>query len=189
MHTDDKEKKFKILVEILKYPGESSIVDYKAAILFQEGNEFSHKLVKHILGMANAGGGYIVIGFKEDAARIPQPDPDLSEEIVGSYEITRISQFVSKFTEGDEKVKLHIHKVTYQGKTYPIIEIEGFKECPFFCGRSTNDGILKKGDLYFRDSFARTVKIAGSSEFKQLIDVCVRRRQSDRISQIRALFE
>jgi len=189
MHADDKEKKFKILVEILKYPGESSIVDYKAAILFQEGNEFSHKLVKHILGMANAGGGYIVIGFKEDAARIPQPDPDLSEEIVGSYEITRISQFVSKFTEGDEKVKLHIHKVTYQGKTYPIIEIEGFKECPFFCGRSTNDGILKKGDLYFRDSFARTVKIAGSSEFKQLIDVCVRRRQSDRISQIRALFE
>jgi len=189
MNMDDRKKKLKILTEILKYPGESSIVDYKAAIPFKEGDEFSHKLVKHILGMANAGGGYIVIGFKEDVSRIPRPDPSLSTEIVRSYEITRISQFVNKFTKGDEKVKLHIHKIPYQGKTYPIIEIEGFKEYPLFCGRSTNDGILKEGALYFRDSSARTVKVAGSSELKQLIDVCIRRRQSDLINQLRALFE
>jgi len=49
---------------LLEYPAESKDVDYKAAVKFNEGTEFTAKLVKNILGFANAGGGHIIIGYK-----------------------------------------------------------------------------------------------------------------------------
>lgn len=49
----------------LDYPVEAKDTDYKSAVKFDEQTDFAAKLVKHILGFANSGGGYIIIGFKE----------------------------------------------------------------------------------------------------------------------------
>ena len=189
MYVEDRAKKMEILRSYLKYPGESPLVDYKAAVQFKERNEFSHKLVKHALGMANAGGGYLVIGYREDKSKIPLPDTNLTKEIVASYEATRIAQFINSYIEGDEKIELQLWKVDYERMQYPIIEIREFTESPFFCSKSTNDGILKGGYLYFRDSATRTIKIAGPSEWRQLIEICVKKKHEYVLSQIRDLFK
>lgn len=189
MDIDNREQKIRILEGYLKYPGESPLVDYKAAIPFQEGSEFSHKLVKHILGMSNAGGGNIVIGYREDNSGIPRPDPQLTDKIVASYEVTRVTQFVNRFIRGEGKIDLLIYPVPHEGKLYPIIEVNEFKESPSFCKSSTSDGILKEGFLYFRDSATRTIKIAGPSEWKQLIDICVRKKQDYVISHVKYLLK
>jgi len=189
MNIDNREQKIRILEGYLKYPGESPLVDYKAAISFKEGSESSHKLVKHLLGMSNAGGGYLVIGYREGESRIPQPDPQLTDKIVSSYEVTRVTQFVNRFIMGEGKIDLLIYPVPHEGKLYPIIEVNEFKESPLFCKSSTRDGILKEGALYFRDSATRTIKIAGPSEWKQLVDICVRKKQDYVISQVRHLLK
>lgn len=186
MSLEDREKKIKILEGYLRYPGESPNVDYKAAVPFKENSEFSHKLVKHVLGMANAGGGYIVIGYKEDKPGFPQPDPQMSNKITETYEVTRLNQYANKFVSEEQKIEMLVHLVGHEGKRYPIIEVKRFKEYPFFCKISTSDDILKEGSLYFRDSASRTIKIAGPSEWKQLIDLCVKERQDYVIRQLRS---
>jgi hypothetical protein len=185
MNLEDREKKMKLLESYLKYPGESSSVDYKAAIPFKENSEFSHKLVKHVLGMANVGGGYIVIGYKEDERGFPQPDPQMTNEIAETYEITRLNQYVNTFISEEQKIEMLVYLVEYDGKRYPVIEVKRFKEYPFFCKVSTNDKILSEGSLYFRDSASRTIKIASPSEWKQLIDICVKEKQDYVIRQFR----
>lgn len=185
MNIEDREKKMKLLESYLKYPGESPSVDYKAAIHFTEDSEFSHKLVKHILGMANAGGGYVVIGYKEDEHGLPQPDPQMANEIAETYEVTRLNQYVNKFVPEEQKIEMLVHLVEHEGKRYPVIEVKRFKEYPFFCKISTSDGVLKEGSLYFRDSASRTIRMASPSEWKQLIDLCVKERQDYVIQQFR----
>ena len=124
----------------LKYPGESPEVDYKAAVKFDSKSSFSLKLVRHILGMSNAGGGAVVIGYKEDAKRVPKPDPDLTDSIVASYEISSLSSFVEKFVRGTDKIRLIIHKDEFEGKLYPIIEVASFGKHPYFCKSTKNGG-------------------------------------------------
>ena len=55
-------------------PGERRDVEYKASVRFAPDSEFGLKLVKHILGMANIGGGWIVIGHEDGSLR---PDRSL----------------------------------------------------------------------------------------------------------------
>ena len=65
----------------LAYPAEAKDTDYKAAVKFDEKTDFAAKLVKHILGFANSGGGYIIIGYKEQPDRSLAPDPDITDGI------------------------------------------------------------------------------------------------------------
>ena len=69
------ERKLRYLRDKLEYPAETKDTDYKAAVKFDEQNDFVAKLVKHILGFANSGGGYIIIGFKEKPDKSLEPDP------------------------------------------------------------------------------------------------------------------
>ena len=51
---------------LLTSPGERQDVEYKSSIPFDDNTAFGLRLVKHILGMANIGGGWIVIGYEDD---------------------------------------------------------------------------------------------------------------------------
>ncbi len=42
---------------LLTHPGERQDVDYKSSVTFGTDDSFSLKLIRHIQGMANAGGG------------------------------------------------------------------------------------------------------------------------------------
>lgn len=62
-------------------PGESQEAEYKAAIAFDATSDFGLALVKHALGMANAGGGVIVVGYTDSPLG---PDPDHTDEITAT---------------------------------------------------------------------------------------------------------
>ncbi|MFA6077214.1 MAG: RNA-binding domain-containing protein [Candidatus Paceibacterota bacterium] len=166
----------------LKYPLETKNVDYKSGEAISSKNPFSYKLIKHILGFANTGGGYIVIGYQEDGNKIPQPQ-DISKEVLASYDPSSLAQMAESFTSG-EKVNLEIHKVlnSENQKIYPIIKVSGFSEKPFFCKKEyrdpvSKDTILKTNALYVRVSSSRTIELASPEDWNDLIDQCVGKRQ------------
>lgn len=177
----------------LTHPGEAPEVDYKAAKLFKADDDFALDLVRHILGMANAGGGAIVVGFKEDHAKKPQPDPLMDDTIVASYDASQLASYVEKHVRGTDKAKVRIFKEPHGGRNYPIIEIEGFERTPYFCRSTKQDStgkeVLRDGALYFRTDSARTVQIAGPSEWEKLIAICVQRRQDEFLGRFSALME
>jgi hypothetical protein len=175
----------------LKFPGETPEVDYKDGVKFVAGEDFALKLIKHILGMANAGGGYIVIGYKENTSGHPEAIPNLAEDIVSSYDPSTLAQTVERYTAGTEKINLMVHKDPHPDtKTiYPIIQVFGFKKRPFFCKSSAGNGILKEGALYIRIASARTIEVATPDEWDQLIDICVARRQDEMIKRFSSLMK
>lgn len=197
MATDDlakaREESAQLRRSYLEYPGEAPDVDYKAACAFKLGDDFSLDLTRHILGMANAGGGYIVIGYKEDANKRPQPDAGLNEAIVASYDQSNLADFVEKHIRGEDKVDLTVYKEPHLGQIFPMVHVRPFVRRPFFC-RSTKtnqkgDSVLKEGALYFRNASARTVELAGPAEWEKLIDLCVERRQGELVQRLSTVLE
>ena len=157
-------EKLRFVTSFIEYPEETALTEYKSAVCFELRSDFGAKLVKHIFGQANVGGGYIVIGFQEDANGKLRPDPALIEEVSRSYETTRLSQSVDAILGGGQRIELLVHKISFNGKVYPVISVQGFKTSPYFCGRDyvAADGttILKQGAVYVRDEVAKTVVIS-----------------------------
>ena len=169
-----REEDFRYLTKLLLYPVESKEVDYKSAVKFEEGKDFAAKLVKHILAFANSGGGHLVIGYKEQADGSLAPDPAITDEIVASYEVTRLCQYVEKYLDGQDRIKIIIFKVEFAGIKYPVIRIYRFQECPFVCTKDcastgARGAILESGEVYIRTEGARTLTVKAPSEWRQLI--------------------
>jgi predicted HTH transcriptional regulator len=159
---------------LLESPVESKYAEYKAAKKFNEGTEFAAKLVKHILGFANSGGGHLIIGYKEQPDGSLAPDPQMTEEIASSYEVTRLCQYVERFLGEQDRIKIKIYKKDFGGTVYPIIYIGRFRQYPCVCTKdyihtSTQASILKRGQTYIRTEGARTLIVEAPSEWRQLI--------------------
>lgn len=172
----------------LVHPGEAPEVDYKAGMEFISGDDFSLKLVKHILGMANAGGGYLVIGYPENTSKHPEAGA-MTEQILASYDVSNIALSVEKYKAGTEKIDIKVHKDKnpVNGQIYPIIEIGSFKSRPFFC-KSSAGGILEQNALYIRVAGARTIIVATPDEWDQLIDISVTKRQDEMLRRFAGLM-
>jgi hypothetical protein len=186
-------EKQQFLVTLVEYPEETVTAEYKSGLAFIPTDDFAGKLIKHVIGQANAGGGYIVLGFREDAkTKKLAPDPAMNSSVSGSYETTQLSQCVDKFLAKGQRIELLVHKIEANSVVYPVISVQGFDESPLFCGRDFKglDGklILKEGAIYIRDVAARTVVIAGPDQFKALLKVAVARRQSEVLNHMRSLL-
>jgi len=75
------EREHEYIRDRLEYPAESKDTDYKSAIEFKEKNDFSAKLVKHILGFANSGGGLLIIGYNESEDGSFIAEANIAEEV------------------------------------------------------------------------------------------------------------
>ena len=183
------DKSFKLRQSFLEFPVEKQEVDYKEGIEFKPKEVgFAQKLVRHILGMCNAGGGYLVIGYIENSKKELEPQ-ELDEKIISTYDPSILAQCVEKFTAGTERINLKIHKEKHPktGYIYPIIEVEGFDKVPFFCKSSS--GILQEDALYLRVASARTVRVATPDDWNKLIDKCVEKRHDEILSRFANLLK
>lgn len=177
---------------LLTSPGERQNVEYKSAIPFDDSTAFGLRLVKHILGMANVGGGWIVIGYSDDTLRV---DHYHSEEIATTYDTTRLSAAADKHIHGDQRIRLTVFMENHPTTQlpHPIIEVQGFEKTPFIC-RSTkvasdsNQPILQTGKVYIRRPGAATSEIQTPSEWEDLLRRCVSQRRDEFLSEFVDLF-
>ena len=177
---------------LLTSPGERQDVEYKSAMPFGDDMAFDLRLVKHILGMANVGGGWIVIGYGDDTLQV---DLNHSQEIAATYDTTRLSAAVDKHIHGDQPIRLivfmEIHPRTQL--PHPIIQVQGFERTPFIC-RSTkgvsdaNQPILQEGKVYIRRPGAATSEIQTPSEWEDLLRRCVSQRRDEFLPEFVDLF-
>ncbi len=190
---DDRRKKQDQLRSLLEYPGESPQADYKSSEIFDGKNEFSLKLIRHILGIANAGGGYLIIGFPEGPDSKPQRDPNISNEIIATYEATALPQMVAKKIRGTNKLDLIVHHIDFEEKRYPVLEIGEFSASPFFCNSEHRDSngkpILRQGALYIRTANSNTEEISSPEEWDKLIRIVMRKRNDELLERFSKLLE
>ena len=177
---------------LLTSPGERQHVEYKSAMPFDDDTAFGLRLIKHILGMANVGGGWLVIGY-EDATL--QSDPNHSQEIAATYDTTRLSAAIDKLVQGDQRIQLSVFMEIHP-KTqlpHPIIQVQGFVRTPFICrstksASDTSQQILQTGKVYIRRPGAATSEIQTPSEWEELLRRCVSQRRDEFLSEFVDLF-
>lgn len=190
---DDRRKKQDLLRSLLEFPGESPQTDYKSSEAFDGKSDFSLKLIRHILGMANAGGGYLVIGFPEGPDSKPQKDPNISDEIIATYEATSLPQMLVKKIRGTNKLDLVVHHVDFESKRYPVLEIGEFSISPFFCNSEHRDAngklILRQGALYIRTANSNTEEISNPEEWEKLMRIAMRKRNDELLERFSKLLE
>jgi hypothetical protein len=184
----------------LKYTTESSEVDYKTGVKLESKSAFAYKLVKHILGMANSGGGYLVIGYKEDGkTKVPTAE-NITDDIIQSYDVSSLAEIVESFTSGEDKIELKIHKEKNPENNliYPIVEVFGFTKRPFFCAKDATsplsdpkkpEQILRRGALYVRTASARTGILATPDQWDLLIDKCVESSQDELMKRFKNMMK
>lgn len=177
---------------LLTSPGERQEVEYKSAIPFDSDNEFGLKLIKHILGMANIGGGWIVIGCDDDTL---QPDSNHSLEIAATYDTTRLSAAVDRSIQGDQPIRLSVFMEIHPRTRlpHPIIQVQGFERTPFICrstksASDTNQLILQTNKVYIRRPGAATSEIQAPSEWEELLGRWASQRRVEFISEFNDMF-
>ena len=156
---------------------------------------FRTLLVRHVIGFANSGGGWLVIGFKEIKEAGLLPDLEHSAAIAATYDPTTVNNVVNSYVERGQHLSLTIFQERHPatGFTYPLLKVDGFARLPFVC-RSTKlasngDQILRQGAVYIRRPGAETSVLSTSADWEDMIDRCVRLRRNEFLEEFRVLFE
>jgi len=149
---------------LLISPGERTEVDYKISAPFDDDDNYTLKLIRHIQGMANADGGWLVLGFKGTP---PKLDPNHTDGVCSSYDPTEVSKRVNSFVARGQRIGLTIYFETHPetGTKHPIIRVNGFVRLPYVCrsdkeATDTHDKILRQGAVYLRRPSAETSEVS-----------------------------
>ena len=142
--------------------------------------------------MANTGGGWIVIGYRDKPLQV---DPNISQGIAATYDSTVLSNAVDKVIHGDHPIRLSVYMESHPStqQVFPIIEIKGFQRSPYIC-KSTkiadkkDKAILRSGKVYIRRAGAATSEIHTPAEWEDLLKRCVAHRRDEFLSEFASLL-
>jgi hypothetical protein len=181
---------------LLEAPGERQSVDYKRSMPFAPNDEFSLKLIRHIHGMANAGGGWIVIGYDEPEPGRLVPDPAHTDAICANYEVTELSRRADATVERGQQFKLTVRFELNPGTglRYPIVRVEGFDRLPYICRSDLradpgDPPILRQGFIYLRRPRAETSPATSLADWEEIISRSVRLRRDEFVGELREMLE
>ena len=178
---------------LLTSPGERAEVDYKSSAPFDDDDKYTLKLIRHIQGMANADGGWLVIGFNGTP---PERDPNHTDGVCSSYDPTEVSKRVNSFVARGQRIRLTVYFDAHPetGARHPLIQVEGFDHLPYVCrsnrkATDTGERILRQGAIYLRRPGAETSEVSTPEDWEDLINRCVRLRRDEFLIEFRELFE
>lgn len=179
------------LLKLVKASGESSNVDAKAPMTWDEG-EASAELAKDIAAFANSrDGGAIVIGKsqKNGGVECVGVTPEQAE----SFDTTRVANWVnSRF---NPPVNLICHTVELDGKQFVVIVITEFGDIPALCvkgfdSQSTkNKQALRSGAIYVRTPNAESAQLGTPDQLRELIGMATRKRADEMLTTFHAMLQ
>ena len=172
-------------VEFLRRGHEAKDLDYKGPMDWDESSNRAGScgLVKDILGMANAGGGYIVIGVSEGPGGFVLEG--LTDQQVRSFETTRLNRFVQNYA--DPPINTSLAKLEHDGKRFVIIGVPAFAETPHICQKDF-PGVLSASTLYVRTANNETAPLKSSADFRAIVERAVRNRSDELLAAVRAVM-
>jgi hypothetical protein len=180
------------LLRYVEASGENDNIDAKAAMSWDQSDS-SAGLAKDIAAFSNSrDGGVIVIGKPE----INEGGFDLSKgctrEQSRSFETTRVAQWVNeRFLP---PIQLTVHHIQREHVRFVVIVVREFHDVPVICvkdyqkkGRS--DFVLKKGQVYVRNSNAASAPLSTPDDVRTLIQLASMKRRDDILKQFSALMK
>lgn len=165
-------------------PKEDLSFEYKAW-LDLDSNHGEATLAKAVIAMANADGGYVVIGFSEEGDQLRSvPKPEHFREIKQDI----INAAVQRFSTPALHVRVETIENTQTGVHHPVIVVPSTATTPVMATRDC-EGVLRQAKVYVRQPGPRSEEPRSVDEWRQLLDRCVQRSRSTMLDAIRAIVE
>lgn len=169
---------------ILRQGFESKQLDYKAPCAWDEGDKKPCcEIVKDILAIANARGGWIVVGVSETSTGFAWDG--LTEQQCESFETSRLNRFLQNYA--DPPINTHVIKYPSEDKNFVIIEIPRFPDTPHICQKDY-PGVLAAGALYVRTDNNESAPIKSSADMRAIVEQATRNRADQLLASFRAVL-
>lgn len=154
---------------------ESEELDYKAAQNWRELNRTGKaKFARHCMALANAKGGYIVVGVSEDQYGRPAVFTGVTSDQARSFDPTDVGNFVNRCA--DPAVDFDIERPVIDERQYVVFVVRRFGTLPHVCAYSVN-GELLQGAFYIRTKDASSRVAYRASELHGIIQRALRNQR------------
>lgn len=167
------------LQELVRTPREDLDIELKQWMDMTDKN-VQAKLAKELLALRNYGGGYLVIGFKDEHPALPDParPADLDR-----YSTDVFNNILKKYAEPPFHCtsRVVVHPAT--GETYPVIVVPGGAKVPVRCKSESPDGKSIKLDTYYiRRPGPESSPPQSGAEWDALLQKCFLNRKDELLS-------
>ena len=172
------------LDRFVNYPREDLDVEYKDWLKWktEKGKAI---IAKAAIALANHGGGYLILGFKEreqdrslESNPRPQDFPEVTQDSVNGI-IRRYA---------DPEFQCQMHYVAHQttGTSHPVIGVPP-SDVPVMCKRNQEEVGVSQHKAYTRKPGPRSEEPQTAEEWRELIDRCIWARRESMLDSIRSI--
>lgn len=171
------------LADLLAEPREDLDVEVKNWLDLKCNNEDKATFAKAALALANHGGGYILLGLKDNPEGIVEStDRPASMEQYGQDYINSIIQ---SYCEPQFHCSVSFVRNPL-GLLFPIIKIPGGHKVPVLAKRGGPEGkIVRKNAVYMRKSGPRSEEPQRFQEWDELLARCFSNRRDEMLDHLR----
>lgn len=139
------------------------------------------KFAKELLALRNHGGGYLVIGFKDEHPAAP--DPNRPADLSG-FSTDFFNNIVKKYAEPAFHCTSHVVVHPESGEAFPIVFVPGGSKVPVRCRADSPDGgkSAKIDAYYTRRPGPESCSPQTSAEWDGLLQRCFLARKEELLS-------
>lgn len=170
------------LLPLVAEPREDLAAEYKGWLNLTETN---HKavLAKAAIAIANHGGGYIIIGMRDERAQLvsvsrPNEIPATAQDAVNAA--------IQRFATPEFHCEVHVVTHPETGVIHPVIVVPGGMTEPVMSKRDCQD-VIARNRVYIRKSGPRSEEPQTGEEWRALLRRCVQNGREDMLDSIRAI--
>jgi hypothetical protein len=174
------------LQELVRTPREDLDIELKQWMDMSDKN-VQAKLAKELLALRNHGGGYLVIGFKDEHPPVPAlPRP----ATLDAYSTDVFNNILKKYAEPSFHCTSYVvaHPVT--GEIYPVVVVPGGAKVPVRCKADSPDGgkSIKLDTYYTRRPGPESSPPQSGAEWDTLLQRCLLNRKEELLASLSGLL-
>ena len=174
------------LEPLLTAPTEALDVEYKSWLELATNDEHKALLAKAAIAIANEGGGYIIVGLREERPNlISEPRPPG----IAPYDQDLVNQIIRRFASPQFHCTLTIVRHPISGYEHAVIKVPGGFAFPVMSKSGTPQNSIRPHLCYMRKPGPESAAPENQADWERLLTKCLRNRREDMLDAIRVIVE
>jgi hypothetical protein len=170
------------LEPLLAAPAEAPDVEYKCWLDLRDNDEHKALLAKAAIALANEGGGFIVIVFRE---KRPHLIPEPRSANIAAYDLDLINGIIRRFASAPLHCKLTLVPHPQTGHEHAVVQVPGGLGFPVMSKSGTAGDTIRPHLCYVRKPGPASGPPENQADWERLLARCLRNRREDMLDAIR----
>jgi hypothetical protein len=143
-------------------------------------------IAKALIALENHGGGFLLIGYKEDGSKRLVPDVNRPSDL--AYTTDAINAIIKKCAEPVFHASVILQKHPETGEEFPLIRVAGTSRVPVRSCSATAGKTLHQNIYYIRRPGPESDSPKTAAEWDQLLHRCLLAQREEIVAVLRAFL-